>query len=599
MESPSILESVLDSNGHLMPNKSPENYQTNDTEMKDEELPDVPLPDYPSSKEETISNAQPQQKESRKRYRETRDSKPNRERNNGDNKRPKKRPRCDEKTALEMSIKASEVSIGKLETHIENNTCPKTLRYNVRAKIRPDPEFKTDISRIRKEAERKLLGALKTFHYRSVERNRAKQRELERKSRSSLKPSTSRNTDVNRDLVKSEQKNVTTSADSVTENVQMSARNIQAQIDSLKKMMKTLEKATKNKQSESYPCLLSECTDKIKRGENTEKRKIRNKKHNTRRNIARQKREIKTNESNKRHIKNLSTTELTTDQINLISKGLKFIPTPVTRENHIKHQLMQDFNQFARRMRLQYIYHGEDKTQHPFHVKSNWNPPVQPSVALESYLEEVKLQLAEMEITKPKNNLPYNERKAIKELKENSEINIKKADKGTTTVIMNKQDKITEGQIQLRVIDSYRTLETPMVKETSVRVKRLVTELYQRKHIDAMTKKWLSQTPNPPRIPEFYTLTKIHKANSVGRPIILGCEGPTERISSFVDSLLQPIAKQQTSYLKDTTDFINFLEKTKVEENTILVSMDVTSLYTNIPQEEGITTVCNAYENFH
>ena len=27
--------------------------------------------------------------------------------------------------------------------------------------------------------------------------------------------------------------------------------------------------------------------------------------------------------------------------------------------------------------------------------------------------------------------------------------------------------------------------------------------------------------------------------------------------------------------------------------------MDVTSLYTNIPQEEGITTVCRAYENFH
>ena len=27
--------------------------------------------------------------------------------------------------------------------------------------------------------------------------------------------------------------------------------------------------------------------------------------------------------------------------------------------------------------------------------------------------------------------------------------------------------------------------------------------------------------------------------------------------------------------------------------------MDVTSLYTNIPQEEGITTVCNAYERLH
>ena len=85
----------------------------------------------------------------------------------------------------------------------------------------------------------------------------------------------------------------------------------------------------------------------------------------------------------------------------------------------------------------------------------------------------------------------------------------------------------------------------------------------------------------------------------MGRPIISGCEGPTERISSFVDYLLQPIAKTQQSYLKDTTDFINFTEKTKVEENTVLVSMDVTSLYTNIPQEEGITTVCSAYETFY
>ena len=47
------------------------------------------------------------------------------------------------------------------------------------------------------------------------------------------------------------------------------------------------------------------------------------------------------------------------------------------------------------------------------------------------------------------------------------------------------------------------------------------------------------------------------------------------------------------------TDFINFLENTEVPENTILVSMDVTSLYTNIPQEVGISMVCNAYKCFH
>ena len=47
-----------------------------------------------------------------------------------------------------------------------------------------------------------------------------------------------------------------------------------------------------------------------------------------------------------------------------------------------------------------------------------------------------------------------------------------------------------------------------------------------------------------------------------------------------------------TSYLKDTTDLINFIEKTQVSNDTILVSIDVTSLYTNISQEEGITIVC-------
>ena len=114
-----------------------------------------------------------------------------------------------------------------------------------------------------------------------------------------------------------------------------------------------------------------------------------------------------------------------------------------------------------------------------------------------------------------------------------------------------------------------------------------------------MTAKWLSLTPDPPRIPVFFTLTKIHKPTLVSRPIISGCSSPTEKISAFVDHLIQPIAQQQASYLKDTTDFINFIERIKLPRSAILVSMDVTSLYTNIPQQEGISTVCHAYKEFH
>lgn len=144
----------------------------------------------------------------------------------------------------------------------------------------------------------------------------------------------------------------------------------------------------------------------------------------------------------KTHIKNLSNKELTNDQINLLAKGLKFIPTPATKQNQIRQQLLCDFDQFARRMRLIYIFRGEDKKTHPCHVKSTWIPPIQKSVALESYLEEVKSDFSEIEITKPKDNLLPAERKAQRALKRDSELNLKKADKGTTTVVTNKRDKI-------------------------------------------------------------------------------------------------------------------------------------------------------------
>ena len=112
------------------------------------------------------------------------------------------------------------------------------------------------------------------------------------------------------------------------------------------------------------------------------------------------------------------------------------------------------------------MYHGEESEPHPLYMKSNWNPPVQKSVALESYLEEVKLSLAEINLTKPKNNLPAGEHVALDNLRSDKQINLKKADKATSTVVMNREDKINEGQIQLNLIEYYSPLETPMVEET-------------------------------------------------------------------------------------------------------------------------------------
>ena len=112
---------------------------------------------------------------------------------------------------------------------------------------------------------------------------------------------------------------------------------------------------------------------------------------------------------------------------------------------------------------------------------------------------------------------------------------------------------------------------------------------------------WLLQTPKPPRVPEFYTLTKIHKPKPVGRPIISGCDGPTERISAFVDRLIQPIAKIQNSYIKDRTDFIlHQVHRTQKTSTKHAISYNGcnSSRYTNIPQEQGMQIVCAAYDKF-
>ena len=69
-----------------------------------------------------------------------------------------------------------------------------------------------------------------------------------------------------------------------------------------------------------------------------------------------------------------------------------------------------------------------------------------------------------------------------------------------------------------------------MIKETNRRVKQLISALHCGNHIDDMTQRWLCQTPSTPRTPTFYTLMKIHKPIPVGRPIISGCEGSTEKI---------------------------------------------------------------------
>ena len=100
-----------------------------------------------------------------------------------------------------------------------------------------------------------------------------------------------------------------------------------------------------------------------------------------------------------------------------------------------------------------------------------------------------------------------------------------------------------------------------------------------------------------PKAGRFYLLPKIHKAGNPGRPIVSANGHPTEKISEFVDLHLQSHVQTLPSYLQDTTDFLKKQEALgPIPSDALFVSMDVTSLYTNIPHSDGIKACEEAWD---
>ena len=85
-----------------------------------------------------------------------------------------------------------------------------------------------------------------------------------------------------------------------------------------------------------------------------------------------------------------------------------------------------------------------------------------------------------------------------------------------------------------------------------------------------------------------YFLPKIHKPNNPGRPIVSACSCPTELISSCLDKIMAPIVRSLPSYVKDSQHALQiFRDFNFLGEDKLIFTMDITSLYTVIPNDEG------------
>ena len=101
--------------------------------------------------------------------------------------------------------------------------------------------------------------------------------------------------------------------------------------------------------------------------------------------------------------------------------------------------------------------------------------------------------------------------------------------------------------------------------------------------------------PQKPKAGSFYLLGKIHKDYKripKGRPIISGCGTNTERISWLCDQVGKDSVKNQKSFIEDTPDLLRYFkelnETNSLPPNCKPVALDLKSMSSNIPTEEGI-----------
>lgn len=313
---------------------------------------------------------------------------------------------------------------------------------------------------------------------------------------------------------------------------------------------------------------------------------------------------------------NLSCQTLSMQQIKLLSRGLKFTPKP---ERNLL-SLEEDVKNFTRKLRLMDHFRNgidsnEDTKSSLIKKKSTFTISKSDNKILEKeilYLEN--LQLKDLPIAKNKDNLSREERKALKELKDNENIVIKKADKGGATVILDKKHYEEMVYSQLSNGTTYKRLEFNKDKSIHDKLKKFIEkhkECFTKNEEDCLRDSRFTTSC-------FYGLPKVHKSKIIAnaiksqntevislqkpddlklRPIVAGTRCPTRNLSNLLDKALKPLLRHVRSHLRDSIEFLCKCKR-RVAKDSKLVSFDVTSLYTSIPHELGIESIRYFLEKF-
>lgn len=307
--------------------------------------------------------------------------------------------------------------------------------------------------------------------------------------------------------------------------------------------------------------------------------------------------------------------QLSEPQHSLLSKGLSFIPTlDIGKDQSSKLQL--DLQNYHRKIKLAVYYRDSKKKIKkwkgakflPFVRPSGWSPSMHllPAEVQELISEDLEIYKKSLHSVPEKFNLSMQEVKALRELKKAKHIVIKPADKGSAVVIMSREQYILEAERQLNDPMYYTKLKEPLYIHTVPMIVEIANTLKKKKYINSKQRQYLMGDLEP-RERRFYILPKIHKDPQKwtipfqvppGRPIVSDCGSETYYTAEFLDYYLNPLSVKHPAYVKDTYHFIEIVQDLRISSEFYFFSMDVASLYTNIPIVTGIQCVKKIFEKY-
>jgi hypothetical protein len=297
----------------------------------------------------------------------------------------------------------------------------------------------------------------------------------------------------------------------------------------------------------------------------------------------------------------LDNVPLTKAQISALNKGLGFVPS----QNRIHtNQLTDDIKRFERRLQLHYFFVNKNESNtatrkefkhSTFKPRSTWWPrKLQASITdLCANLNQTIHKILKFKVKQ--HNLTRDEYNGLKELQSNKDIIIKPCDKGGGIAVLSKTKYIEK--INSLILDP--AVYTPTNLDNTLTIKqeadKLIQTLFTMSHLTESQAKYF--TDFIPRCPVFYGIPKIHKADIPLRPIVSQINGPTKSINEIVDYYLGLVLPFVPDVLQDTTAFLQYIEahRQNITTNTLLASLDIVSLYTNIPQDQGADWVAEFY----